>query len=787
MRPGVHVTSFRNKLISQPIRIKLFYLYSLAFLLYIVFGNLLVYSILSRTIESNIEEQLKNNTAAILKLVRTSADTAIRNYLRAVAEKNYELVDHYYNLARIGELTTEQAKLEASKTLLHQSIATTGYLYAINSDGIIQVHPKPLLIGRDLSDNHFIQLQKERKQGYIEYDWANPGESTPRPKALYMIYFAPWDWIISASSYRDEFRDLIDVSDFRDSILNTVFGKTGYPYVMDSTGLLIIHPALENTNIYESTDANGRQFIKEICERKNGRIIYPWQNPGEPEPRKKLVLFNYIPELDWIVASSSYLEEFYAPLQTITYSSLLLGGVLILFLLPLTWFMSSSITRPLKRLIGAFQEGAKGDLTNRMPLRPNPGKDELELLANYYNAFMDKLEASRKKLIESEEKHRNIVDNAVQGVFQSSLDGRLLQANPAMAKLFGYLSPEDFLTNIQSAEKIYVDSSDRKRLLEILEERGSTTGFDVRFKRKNGDVFWGAVIARALRDKEGRLIAVEGMLHDITEQQQTRLALTKAKEQAEAASRLKSDFLSLISHEMRTPLTSVIGYAKLAERKMIKTLERLKQIDPNLFDGKEIRDLDQVQESFSVISEQGQRLSDLLKDIFDLAQLEKDEAELDMQVFDMNELIEELIPKVQAILKETPLDFEYDVAPVRSPVRGVRNSIKHVLIKMVDNAVKFTEAGQVVLRTNQVRGFIEVEIQDTGPGIPTEYQDQLYEPFFQVGEILTDKPHGSGLGLTICQKIVEMHAGCIRLVSKPGQGSTFIVAIPLHTQTSVDA
>ncbi|MGL1862824.1 MAG: cache domain-containing protein [Pseudodesulfovibrio sp.] len=774
------MSTLRDKLLNLPIRFKLFYFYSVAFLVYILVGNFLVYTIVANTIEENIEEQLKNNTAAILNLVRTSADTAIRNYLRAVAEKNYEIVEHYYSLSQHGKLTTAQAKEEAAQTLLSQTIATTGYIYAINSNGIIQVHPKALLLGQDLSGNNFIQQQKKRKQGYIEYDWANPGETDPRPKALYMTYFAPWDWIISASSYRDEFKKLINVSDFRESILNTTFGETGYPYVMDSKGTLIVHPALENTNIYNSTDSSGRKFIKLICEQKNGSITYPWQNPGDPAPRQKLVLFNYIPEFDWIVASSSYLEEFYQPLQTVTYATLGLGAVLLLFLLPLTWVIGTTITRPLNALMDAFQEGTKGDLANRMPTRPSQGKDELGLLANYYNTFMNRLETSQKQLVESEGKYRNIVEHAVEGVFQTSTDGRLLQVNPAMTRLFGYDSPQEFMEQIEDVqEDLYAHASDRQSLLRTLENQGFASGFEVEFKRKDNERFWGVVNARAVYADDGKIISVEGMVHDITEQQKARTALTQAKEQAEAASRLKSDFLSMISHEMRTPLTSIIGYAKLAGKKMPGLLESQESPQGALSTSKNSKSLSQVQDSLAVIADQGDRLSRLIQDLFDLIKLESGEMEFAMEFYDPNVLIENTLPKARVLVEEAGLSFTHEISPLLAHPCGDSARIEQVILSLVENAAKFTSFGHVTLRARQTPHSFQFEIQDTGPGIPPEYQEQLFERFFQIGEVLTGKPHGSGLGLAICQQIVHQHGGHIQLESDPGHGSTFTVDVPL--------
>ena len=115
-------------------------------------------------------------------------------------------------------------------------------MYCIDSHGVLQVHPKAELRGVNISEFDFAKEQKARKQGYIEYEWKNPGEQLARNKALHMTYFKPWDWIISASSYREEFSELVNVNDFRDSILSLRFGKTGYSYVINPKGDLIIHP-----------------------------------------------------------------------------------------------------------------------------------------------------------------------------------------------------------------------------------------------------------------------------------------------------------------------------------------------------------------------------------------------------------------------------------------------------------------------------------------------------------------------------------------------------------------
>jgi signal transduction histidine kinase len=137
------------------------------------------------------------------------------------------------------------------------------------------VHPLPEMEGVDVNGYAFVQRQLEKKSGYIEYEWKNPGEKAQRLKALSMAYFKPWDWIISATSYREEFRELVEVDVFRKGILSALFGKTGYAFIIDSRGTAIIHPHLESgNNFYDVKDADGKPFVREMCRLKNGRITY---------------------------------------------------------------------------------------------------------------------------------------------------------------------------------------------------------------------------------------------------------------------------------------------------------------------------------------------------------------------------------------------------------------------------------------------------------------------------------------------------------------------------------
>jgi PAS domain S-box-containing protein len=508
------------------IRYKLLVSYSIVFFLALALCGSSIYYLARKTIETNIESELNNSTSTILNMVRSSVTVSIKNHLRAMALKNREIVFHFYRQYRQGLLTEAEAKEQATAILLSQTIEGKTYLYCIDSNGIVIVHPKKELLQKNFSDYDFVKEQKSRKEGYLEYDWKNPDEKQPRPKALYMTYFAPWDWIIAATSYREEFNKLVNVNDFRDSILSLRFGQTGYSYIIDSKGNLIIHPKMEDKNLFNAEDANGRHFIQEICERKSGKIIYPWKNPDETSSRTKLVIFNYIPELDWIVASSSYLDEFYAPLHTIRNIILVTMLICLLLFIPITLRISSSITSPIQEMMKRFATGATGDFTVRMN---NQSKDELGQLAFYFNTFMERLEHYSKNLRQEIAERRQaqealrLSEEMFSKAFQSSPNAicitslktkRFINVNDTLLHLTGY-NTEYFIGKTPVEIKLFSSREDGIGLGDLLEREEHLRNKEIELRTKTGEVRIGLLSAERieLRGEECVLSTIE----DVTE------------------------------------------------------------------------------------------------------------------------------------------------------------------------------------------------------------------------------------------------------------------------------
>ena len=377
---------------SLPIKYKFLIVCYLVVVIVGLLGSGYVYFSVKKTIENSVMSELERSVTSILGMVRAAADVSIRSHLKGIAEKNKEIVTYIYKQSQEGLLSEVEAKGIARELMLSQQIGKTGYLYAIDSKGNVIMHPREGVEGSDVLGFDFIQEQLKRKEGYLEYNWKNPDEEEARAKALYMTYFEPWDLIISASSYRSEFKNFVDVDILADNILPIKFGETGYPYIINSKGDVVVHPNITG-NSYDVTDSKGRYFLREICAKKDGMLFYDWKNPAENKYREKIAIFRYMPEYDWIVAASSYKDEFHKPLIKIKNIFIFTLFVTFLVLFFLILYVSSLITSPLRQLMKKFDQAVDGDLSVRMD---NVSKDEVGKLAHGFNAFMESLEKARQ-------------------------------------------------------------------------------------------------------------------------------------------------------------------------------------------------------------------------------------------------------------------------------------------------------------------------------------------------------------------------------------------------------
>lgn len=250
---------------------------------------------------------------------------------------------------------------------------------------------------------------------------------------------------------------------------------------------------------------------------------------------------------------------------------------------------------------------------------------------------------------------------------------------------------------------------------------------------------------------------------------------SQAKAAAEQADAAKSSFLSTVSHELRTPLTSVLGFAKIIRRRLE---ERLFPMIPE--DDRKVQQTKrQVVENLDVVVSEGERLTKLIDDVLDLAKIEAGKFTWNMASVSVKDVIERAIAATASLFDAKKLKLVRDIEPDLPTITGDQDRLIQVVINLISNAVKFTDSGSIICSVRRKEAEVVVSVKDSGIGIAPADQPKVFEKFKQVGDTLTDKPKGTGLGLPICKEIVEYHGGRIWVESEPGQGSTFSFTLPV--------
>ena len=249
----------------------------------------------------------------------------------------------------------------------------------------------------------------------------------------------------------------------------------------------------------------------------------------------------------------------------------------------------------------------------------------------------------------------------------------------------------------------------------------------------------------------------------------------EAKAHAEEANETKSAFLSTVSHELRTPLTSVLGFAKIIKKRLEERIFPKIPTD----DAKTTKTMRQVTENLNVVVSEGERLTKLINDVLDLAKIESGKVEWNFQPIFMQDVINRATASTTSLFEQKNLELKTNIQSDLPLVNGDQDKMIQVMVNLLSNAVKFTDEGFVSIKASREENEIKIEVQDTGIGIAEEDREKVFERFRQVGDTLTDKPQGTGLGLPICKEILEHHGGSIEMKSKLGKGSTFSFSIPI--------
>ena len=298
-----------------------------------------------------------------------------------------------------------------------------------------------------------------------------------------------------------------------------------------------------------------------------------------------------------------------------------------------------------------------------------------------------------------------------------------------------------------------VRANDRMLLAEVSEWRQEFRIF------RNGQICWILDQSVPERMPDGTTMWF-GFLMDVTWQKQTEKELTEAKDAAEAASHAKSDFLAVMSHEIRTPMNGVLGFAELLAQG---------ELTP------------EQQEHVRTIRQSGEAMLRIINDILDYSRIEAGRLEIEARGFGPEQVIEDVRSIFEPSAIEKSITLEVHVAG-RIPARviGDEARLRQVLMNLASNAVKFTTTGGVVLEIEEIQnGVLRFSVRDTGPGIPLDKLENIFDPFVQADSSIARRFGGTGLGLAIARRLVELMGGRLEVQSRPGVGSEFSFELPL--------
>ncbi|MGA7932448.1 MAG: response regulator [Kovacikia sp.] len=383
------------------------------------------------------------------------------------------------------------------------------------------------------------------------------------------------------------------------------------------------------------------------------------------------------------------------------------------------------------------------------------------------------------RLQQAEEKYRSIFENAADGIFQATAEGNYLSANPALAKIYGYDSPEILIATLsgQIEHKLYVSSQRRAEFIHLMSQHGAVADFESQVFRCDGSIIWISENAREVRNSDGELLYYEGIVKEITDRKQAAAELFKAKEAAEAASRAKSQFLANMSHELRTPLNAIIGYSEMLQE-----------------DSQDMG-YDDIIPDLGKIYGAGKHLLGLINDILDISKIEAGRMDLYLETFCIPDLIDEVEATIQPLIEKNSnllvVNYSDDLETMRADLTKVRQT----LLNLLSNASKFTKEGTITLTVEKAQAsrlkanheelpLIRFIVSDTGIGMTEEQTSKLFQAFTQADASTTRKYGGTGLGLAISRRFCQMMGGDIAVESKLGQGSKFTVCLPSIVSTS---
>jgi len=428
----------------------------------------------------------------------------------------------------------------------------------------------------------------------------------------------------------------------------------------------------------------------------------------------------------------------------------------------------------LKRFLASNESKMAGQRIELCALRRDGSEFEVEMTISrmrgkhgpLFNSFIHDITERKEReqaIRDSEARYRLLAENITDMITVLALDGTRTYVSPSVRDFLGYEPAE--LIGKRMIEMPHPDDAPvAAGAVAALTRGDKQVTITVRSRHKNGAYIWVETSLRLVRDPaSNKPIEVLCVSRDVSARQALQEQLALAKELAERANRAKSEFLANMSHELRTPLNAIMGFGDLIENQRLGALGNAKYAGYG-------RD----------IVESGKHLLDLINEILDYAKLDAGRLSLIEEPLDIHRVVEACEQMLSDRIERGGLVLETSIAPTLSIVRGDERRLRQVLLNLLSNSIKFTKpGGRITLDAHaDAGGALVLTVSDTGIGIAEQDLPHVLEPFGQVDSAFNRSTEGTGLGLPLAKRLVEMHGGTLVIDSAPGIGTTAIMRLP---------
>lgn len=468
-----------------------------------------------------------------------------------------------------------------------------------------------------------------------------------------------------------------------------------------------------------------RTEIAQALEGKTGRFL------RESETLRKQMLYIAVPvkknyKILGVVRLSLFLKDINSTINHVRTKILEISLLVVALSLLISTLFSRSLSRPIRELSSVSRKIANGDFNARVFLKR---RDELHELADNFNTMAADMKKLFDDLKNQKEELDSVISSLQEGILVLDSEERVILTNDSFRKIIK--------NNIKERQFYWeffrIPQFDG--LVKKIKSTRNNVSEEISFENKIFSCNGTFLSAR----KEVAVI-----FHDITS--------------IRNLEKIKTDFVSNISHELRTPLTAIKGFVETLQSSVVS---------------------EENKHYLDIVSRNTDRLVSIINDLLFLSELEEKSLKIDLIEVDLKSLLKKIIRIFEQKLKEKSLSLKLDIEEELPLIKADPFKLEQIFINLIDNAIKYTEKGNIEISVKKKENSIEIVFEDTGIGIPTEHISRIFERFYVVDKSRSKKLGGTGLGLSIVKHIVSLHEGSITVKSSHGIGTKFIVTLPL--------